>query len=188
MPRLPNLTDRAELPENLHRAYDAVAGQRQGKVSGPWGVLLHSPEVAVRGAALGEYLRWESALTPAQREIAVLAAARRFDAAVMWASHLQLANEAGVRHEVADVVAHDRDLASLTDDEADIVRYVRELLLNHRVSDVTFDALRRRLGDRGIVDLTALVGYYAFVAVALNAFQIEPPAGSPRLPVLEHRP
>lgn len=182
MPRLPNLTDRAALPASLQEVYDRVAGSRQGTVSGPYGILLHSPELAVRGAELSTYLRWHSDLTQAQREIAILEAARQFDAAVMWASHLRLAKEAGVRDEVGEVVAHRRDLAALTAEEREIVQYVRELLGEHRVSQPTFDALRARLGDRGVVDLTGLVGYYAFVAMTLNAFEVEPPAGAPRLP------
>jgi 4-carboxymuconolactone decarboxylase len=175
------MTNRDQLPESLRDAYDQVAGQRQGTVSGPYGVLLHSPQVAIRGAALGEYLRWESDLTAAQREIAVLAAARHFDAAVMWASHVRLAREAGVRDEVVEAIANDRELASMTDEEAEIIRFVRELLGSNRVSAPVFGAAHRRLGDRGIVDLTGLVGYYSFVAAALNAFEIEPPGGSPRL-------
>jgi 4-carboxymuconolactone decarboxylase len=182
MARLPNITDRTQLPEPLRAAYDQVAEQRQGTVSGPYGVLLHSPELAIRGAALSNYLRWNSDLTPAQREIAILAVARHFDAAVMWAGHVRLGRDAGVRDEVVDVVAHRRDAGALTDEEADIVRYVRELLGANRVSTGTFAALHRRLGDRGIVDLTGLVGYYAFVGVTLNAFEIEPPEGAARLP------
>jgi 4-carboxymuconolactone decarboxylase len=88
-----------------------------------------------------------------QTEIAVLAAARCFEAEFMWASHVRLAQQAGVRDEVIDLVGRDADLTPLTDEEADMIRYVRELLRNHRVSDTTFDALHRRLGDRGVVDL-----------------------------------
>lgn len=62
------------------------------------------------------------------------------------------------------------------------MQYVRELLGGNRVSQPTFDAVHARLGDRGIVDLTGLVGYYAFVGVTLNAFEVEPPAGAVRLP------
>lgn len=182
MPRLSNMTDRAAVPEALHDAYDQVAGDRHGTVSGPYGVLLHSPELAVRGAALSNYLRWNSDLTAAQREIAILAAARHFDAAVMWAGHTRLGREAGVREAAIDLIARGGDPAELAGEEAEIVRYVRELLDTNRVTDATFRALHRRLGDRGIVDLTGLVGYYAFVAVTLNAFEIEPPAGADRLP------
>ena len=182
MPRLPNMTDRSQMPESLLEAYDQVAGSRQGSVSGPYGVLLHSPELAVRGSALSNYLRWNSDLTQAQREIAIMATARHLDAAVMWAGHVRLGREAGVREQVIEVIANRGDLGLLTEEEAEIVRYVRELLDKNRVHEDTFAALHTRLGDRGIVDMTGLVGYYCFVGTTLNAFEIEPPAGAARLP------
>lgn len=182
MSRLPNMTDRATVPEELREAFDAVAGNRGGSVSGPYGVLLHSPELAVRGSALSNYVRWESDLTPVQREIAIMTTARRFDAAVMWAGHVRLGREAGVREAVIDTIAYGRNPSGLADEEAEIVRYVRELFEHNRVTDATYAALHARLGDRGIVDLTGLVGYYAFVGTALNAFEIEAPEGAPQLP------
>jgi 4-carboxymuconolactone decarboxylase len=182
MPRLPNMTNRDDAPEALRDAFDQVAALRNGTVSGPYGVLLHSPELAITGAALGNYVRWRSDLTAAQRETAILTAARHFNAAVMWAGHVRLGREAGVREEVIDTIAARGDLTTLTDEEADIVRFVDELFANNRISDDTFAALHARLGDQGIVDITGLVGYYAFVGTTLNTFQLEPPAGSPKLP------
>jgi 4-carboxymuconolactone decarboxylase len=182
MSRLPNMTDRAQVPEHLREAYDQVAGDRHGSVSGPYGVMLHSPELAIRGAALSNYLRWDSALTPAQRELAILVTARHFDAAVMWAGHVRLAHDAGISDQVIDAIANRRDLAAFGAEEAEIVAYVRELWTTNRVSGPTFTALHQRLGDQGIVDLTGLIGYYAFIGATLNAFEIEPPEGAARLP------
>ena len=145
-------------------------------------MLLHSPELAISGAALGSYVRWRSDLTAEQREIAVLTAARHFNAAVMWAGHVRLGRKAGVRQTVIDTIAQRGDLDTLTDEEAEIVRFVGELFSNNRISDDTFAALHARLGDQGIVDITGLVGYYAFVGTTLNTFELEPPAGSPQLP------
>ncbi len=182
MPRLPNLTNRADVPEELLGAYDRVAEQRNGTVSGPYGVLLHSEEVAVRGAMLGNYVRFQSALTPAQREVAILTAARELNAAVMWAGHTQLARDAGVPAHVVETIANRHDAAGAGEEEAEIIRYVRELHREHRISDETFEALHARLGDKGIVDLTGLVGYYGFVGAVLNAFEIDPPEGAAQLP------
>jgi 4-carboxymuconolactone decarboxylase len=186
MPRLPNMTTRDQAPEALHEAFDAIAGNRQGSVSGPYGVLLHSPELAVRGSALSNYLRWNSALTPRQREVAIMVTARHFDAAVMWAGHVRLARESGVGEDVIEAVATRAPLEGLSGEHAaedcDVIRYVRELWSTNRVSDPTYQALHERLGDQGIVDLTGLVGYYAFVGATLNAFEIEPAEGAPRLP------
>jgi 4-carboxymuconolactone decarboxylase len=182
MPRLPNLLDRNQLPEHLRPAYDRVAELRQGTVSGPYGVLLHSPELAEAGAALSNYCRWNSALTPVQRELAIITAAREFDALVMWGAHVRLGLELGISQETVDVIGHRRPLDGVSDEERDVIRYVRELLQANRVSQEAFDALRERVGDQGIVDLTGLVGYYSFVASILNAFEIEPGEGFTPLP------
>ena len=182
MPRLPNLTDRSQVPEHLREAYDRVAGLRQGAVSGPYGVLLHSPELAERVAALGEYVRWNAALTPRQTETAVLAAAREWDARLMWGSHVRLGCEAGVPDATIEAIGRRDEVDALEEDEATIVRYVRALVGTHRVPQEVFDAARRLLGDQGLVDLTGLVGYYGVVAAVLNAFEVEPPAGAPELP------
>lgn len=174
MSRLPNLTDRSDVPEQLLEAYDQVAELRGGAVSGPYGVLLHSPEAAIRGAALSNYLRWNSAPTAVQRETAILTLAHHLDAHVMWAGHVRLGREVGVREGLFEAIEAGVDPAELPDEEAEIVRYVRELFETNRVSDATFEALHERLGDQGIVDLTALLGYYAFVGAILNAFEITP--------------
>ena len=182
MARLPNLTDRDQTPDALKQAFDDVAALRNGQVSGPYGVLLHSPEVAIRGAALGQYVRFQSELTPAQREIAVMTVARHMDAAVMWAGHVRFGREAGVREEVIETIANRAGLDALEQEEAEIVRFVRELYETNRVSDDAFAALQGRLGDQGLVDLVGLTGYYAFVGSVLNAFEVEAPEGAPRLP------
>ncbi|MBT5774936.1 MAG: hypothetical protein HOH95_11235 [Dehalococcoidia bacterium] len=182
MPRLPNMTVRDEVPGELTDAYDRVAALRNGAVSGPYGVLLHSPELAEQAAALGQYVRWNSDLTPAQRETAIVTAARQLDARLMWGAHVRLAREAGVREEVIEAIGQRADLGELAEDEAVIIRYVRELIHGNRVTNRAFEALRAVIGDRGIVDLTGLIGYYALVGFTLNAFEIEPAEGAEPLP------
>ena len=127
MPRLPNYTERENTPLELRDAWDTVAGERGGTVSGPWGVLLHSPELAMRGAHLGNYVRFGSTLTDAQRETVIVAAAREHDARLEWAAHVLLAREAGVREQVIDAIGHRTALDALTEEEAEIVSYVRWL-------------------------------------------------------------
>ena len=78
MPRVPSIRCRSDVPEAAAHHYDAITSGR-GKVSGPFSVLLNSPEVAGRAAHLGSYLRFESCLEPAIRELTVLTAAREHD-------------------------------------------------------------------------------------------------------------
>lgn len=172
MTRLPNLTDRDSLSAALQESYDAVAAERNGAVSGPFGILLHSPELAIRGARLGSYVRFQSELSAVDRETAIITTGHHFEAEVEWVAHSRLAREAGVREAVIEAVDDGGSLEALTDEESQIVSFVRELLDVHRVSEETFESVRGRLGDRGIVELTGLVGYYSFVACTLNAFEV----------------
>ena len=182
MPRLPNLTSRDDVPAELAETYDRVAELRGGQVSGPYGILIHSPELAERAAGLSRYVRWNSDLTPGQRETAIIVVARELDAELMWNAHVRLAREGGVREAVIEAIGHRTGLEALAPEEVAIVRYVRELFGNNRVSDEAFEALHALVGDRGIVDLTGLVGYYVFVGFTLNAFEVPPPPGAEPLP------
>jgi 4-carboxymuconolactone decarboxylase len=65
-----------------------------------------------------------------------------------------------------------KDAEDFTFEDAQIVSFVREVLRAHRVNQTTFQALYGRLGERGLVELTATVGYYAMLACTLNAFDI----------------
>ena len=181
MARLPQITSRDDVPSEYGHIFDAIAESR-GRVSGPFSMLLHSPEVAGRTAHLGAYIRFESTLSPADRELAIITTSREFDCDFEWSAHEPLAREAGVRAEAVDAVANRAGVESLLEEEAVVVRYARELFRDHRVSDETFEAARSRLGDQGVTELTATLGYYAMLACALNAYEVEPAPGTPRLP------
>jgi 4-carboxymuconolactone decarboxylase len=48
---------------------------------------------------------------------------------------------------------------------------------NHRVDDATYEGVQKRWGDKGVVDLAGLIGYYSFVSVTLNVFDVPTPPG-----------
>lgn len=181
MARITRITEREQVAADERGVFDEIAASR-GRVSGPFSVLLNSPEIAGRAAHLGAYIRFESALTAAQRELAIITAAREFDCAYEWGAHEPLARDAGARGEAIQAVANGGDLGELTAEEAMIVGYGRELLREHRVSDGTFAAAKAALGERGVTELTATIGYYGMLACALNAFEVEPAEGMARLP------
>ena len=58
-----------------------------------------------------------------------------------------------------------------------MVRYAGELNRHNSVSDATYAQALERLGERTVVELTALVGYYTMVAMTLNAHEIPLPEG-----------
>ncbi len=172
MPRIPTVT-RESLPADKRPIYDAI-GESRGYVSGPFPVLLNSPEVASRIAKLGHYIRYESTLKPMLRELAILTVAREFDCQYAWTSHDPLARQAGVRDEVIAALRDRKTPQGLTEEEADIVRYGQELIRHRRVSEATFQAVLKRLGNQGVTELTATMGYYTMLGFALNAFEVQP--------------
>ena len=181
MTRITQITERQQVDANKQHIFDSIATSR-GRVSGPFSVLLNSPEVAGRAAHLGSYIRFESTLTPSQRELAIITTAREFDCAYEWAAHATLALEAGVQKDAVEIVANGGGLSALSDDDALIVGYGRELLRNHRVSEATFEAAKAQLGEQGVTELTATFGYYSMLACALNAFEVHPSPDMPQLP------
>ena len=74
--------------------------------------------------------------------------------------------------------------AGLSEREAEVVRYVEELLRPpHRIAAATFDALKGRIGVPRLIELTGIIGAYADLACSLNAFEMGTPPGLPVLPL-----
>jgi len=181
MPRIPLIARPQDLPAAHQPIFTKIARSR-GRVAGPFAALLHSPPVAERTADLGAYIRFESTLRPVDRELAVLAVARERDCRFEWAAHVPEARKAGVSPGAIAAIRA-RAFDRLGGDEAQIVRYATDLLTKRRVDDATFEAVRRRLGLEGVVELTATVGYYAMLACTLNAFDVRPDSGEEELDV-----
>ena len=85
MLRVPRITERSQVADEHGEIFDSITSSR-GRVSGPFSVLLNSPETAGRAAHLGAYLRFDSTLPDDQRELAIITAAREFDCDYEWSA------------------------------------------------------------------------------------------------------
>jgi 4-carboxymuconolactone decarboxylase len=171
MARFATITKKEELAPTHQPIYDAIV-QSRGAVGGPFVALLHSPELAGRTAHLGSYVRFESSLDRKVIELAALTAARELDCKHEWAAHVNHAQKLGIPLEIIRAIHERKGPEHFSSEDAQIISYVHELLRSHRVSEVTFQALYGRLGERGLVELTATIGYYAMIACTLNAFDV----------------
>lgn len=185
--RLQPLKSKDEVPADGHAAFDSIVASR-GSMPGPFAVMMHAPEVAGRTAHLGAYLRFESSLPPEVQELAIITATREFDCAPEWSGHAQRALRVGVSGEAIDVVGSFGDPGGLPEGERLVVRFTRELLQQHRVSQEAFEAVRARFGERGVVELAATAGYYGLVASVVNVAELEPAPGGVPLPPRAKRP
>jgi 4-carboxymuconolactone decarboxylase len=129
-------------------------------------------------AGLGGYARFETALDPRIKALAVLTAAREACGHYVWTVNQPAAKAAGLSDEVITAIREYRAPTGLDAKDASIVQFVLELLRQHRVSDVTFEAVRAIAGDTGIVDILVVSGYYHTLAHCLQALDVDLPEGT----------
>ena len=165
--RLPPLSDHA-LSDAQRRVADAIARGPRGAVYGPFVPLLRSPELADCAQRMGEYLRFRSAIGTRLSELAILVIARAWNQAVEWAIHMPIAEGAGIARATIEAIAGGRRPAGMNDDEAMIHDFCIELMRDKGVSDRTFDQVRARFGEQGVVDLAGINGYYTLLAMVMN--------------------
>jgi len=181
MARLPNVT-RDQLKPEDQQFYDAIADSRGG-VRGPYGVLLHSPDLAARVAHTGSYVRYNLDLPEALRETIIIATAREIKSQYEFFAHARLARQAGVSEDVIQAIARGTAPQGLSGDAEMLVRYVQELLRHHKIGDATFNAVRDRFGMQKTLEITALVEHYLLVGQILAAFAVDLPEGAkPEIP------
>ncbi len=182
MPRIPEITEREQLPEDQRHHYDSIMASRN-RIGGPYIYLLHCPDLAARTAHLVAYSLYSSDFPKDQKELVICTVAREFDCVFEWAAHERQARDAGVREEVIVSIRNGKAPEGLSDEEASFVKYVQELLRPpHRISEPTFQALHNRLGDARIAELTGIIGGYVGLACSLNAFELQAPKGRDVLP------
>ena len=176
MPRLPEIFDRDELPEDKREVYDYMIRTR-GRVLPGYAPLLHCPEFVGRALHLGSYFRFECSLPAKTLELLAFTTSAEMDNPYEQAIHAQAAARLGVSQSTMDAVAGKVDLAGATDDEALPVHCARELARTHKLSDATFEAAHKALGDKGVVELVGAIGFYAMLACVHNAIQVRTPNG-----------
>lgn len=165
--RMPPIPD-AQLTEAQRRGIEEFREARRAELSGPFVPLLRSPELLSRTRALGDYLRFRSALPPRLSEFTILLTARRWVQNYEWDVHAPIAREAGVPAETIAAILADRRPAALTEDEVAIYDFCDELQRTHAVSDATYARALARFGDKGVIDLVGIQGYYSMLAMVLN--------------------
>ena len=179
--RLPTIPPASYTPEQTQAAVDFEAA-RKTPVFGPFEPLMHSPQVMSQARAMGDYLRYKSAVGTTLSELAILVTAREWSQDYEWTVHYPIALKAGIKSDIADAVGDGRRPVGMSDDEEIVFEFTTELLRTKRVSDSTFARADKRFGKQGIVDLTGIAGYYTLLAMELNVAQYAGPKDGLRLP------
>jgi len=162
------------------RAAESVVRGRRGALYGPFVPLLRSPELLERTSRLGEFVRYESAIEPKLRELAILITARHFRQGYEWHVHAREAARCGLAPAVIAAVGAGERPPDMRPDEAVVHDFCTQAHREHGVSDESYTAALALLGEQGVVDLAGVCGYYALLALVMNVARTTlPPGASP---------
>jgi 4-carboxymuconolactone decarboxylase len=157
-----------KLTDAQKKAIEEFKAARSADISGPFVPLLRSPEVMSRARAMGDYLRFKSALPPRLSEFMILITARRWTQQYEWNAHVPLALQAGLNADLVKAIAEGRRPERMAEDEDVLYTLSDELQRNQSVSDATYARAVTKLGEQGVVDALGITGYYTLLAMVMN--------------------
>jgi 4-carboxymuconolactone decarboxylase len=168
----------AEMTPAQRRVHDLIVAGRRGRFGGPFQLLIRAPEICEHAAKLGEHLRWGTSLPDRLSELAIITTAEFWRAQYEWYAHAPLAEKAGVPAAAIEAI-RGGDMPNFEqNDEALVYRVCSELFKTRRLSDTTFEEAVATLGETGLTEVIAIIGYYTLIGNTLNAFQVAVPDGT----------
>ena len=135
--------------------------------SGPFNAYARSPGLGLLLLQVSDYVRFNSSLPPRLSEFAIMIAARHWSQPYEWRAHYPLAIKGGLDRQIlVDLGAGTRP-HGMKEDETALYDFCTELYRDKDVSDVAFKAALAKFGERGIMDLIGIIGYYDIASMAL---------------------
>jgi nitroreductase/alkylhydroperoxidase family enzyme len=184
-----------QLDASQRRLYDAVLASPRGQggarrlilrddetLTGPFDAWLRTPVLGEHLERVGMALRTDTVLPAAAREIAVLVVAKAWSANFEWWVHGLIARNEGVPESAIEAIGHGRKPV-LEDAACQAAHDVAsDLVARRRLEPTTLEHAREALGERALIEVVTLVGFYQLVSGILESFQ--PPGPSQELPVV----
>jgi len=155
-----------------------LAGERRG-ANGPFNVLLRSPEVGDLAAEFGGAMRYRSGFPRDVSETIIIMTGRYCMAQYEWNSHKNAALQNGVAPAIVEAIATGKRPTGMKPEMEIAYNLIDELLTTHQVTDATFKAVKDKYGERGVVDMVGLSGWYGLVSMLLNVDRYPMPPGVP---------
>jgi 4-carboxymuconolactone decarboxylase len=174
--RFPEIPLEKMTPAQRTVADAIMSGPRKG-MNGPFNAWLRSPELADRLQKVGEYVRFNSSLDKRLNEMAILMTAQHWGSQYEWYAHAPLAIKAGLDPAIVTALGAGKKPDNMKDDEVVVWEFTTQLRRDRNVDDAIYDKALERFGERGIMDLIAVNGYYDVVSMTLNVARVGPPSG-----------
>ncbi|WP_108663369.1 carboxymuconolactone decarboxylase family protein [Acuticoccus kandeliae] len=174
--------DPERLDADQQRVYDAIAAGPRATVPAPLRIWLHSPHLAEHAQSLGAFCRYGTTLPPHLSELAILVMGAHWRANYEWQVHAPIAEASGVAPEIVEAIRAGvrPKIADLK--AAAVYEFSQELLSRRAVSEATMALAKRELGERGVVELVGILGYYTLISMTIVAFEVPPIPGDVPFP------
>jgi 4-carboxymuconolactone decarboxylase len=182
-PRL-DLIPPAELAPAQRLLYDAITGgprasqagtvpitDEDGQLLGPFAIMLLSPEVGNAMQQVGAQIRFGTALTGRERELAILTVAGALSSEFERLAHVPAARALGLTEPQIDAALAGQAADGLSPDEAIVGRLALAMTVDRTLSDQDYSDGIAALGQERLAELTWLAGYYSALALSLAVFR-----------------
>ncbi|MGH7930356.1 MAG: carboxymuconolactone decarboxylase family protein, partial [Candidatus Binatia bacterium] len=163
-------------PENQAIWDRVMSGRSAG--TGPYGTLMHAPEMAECFSALEGYFRDRGTLAKPDKEMIILAVARELGARFPWSRHEIRARQVGVRSEALETLRANGPVEPLTPHERIVIETARSLVRERKLSDELFARAQAEMGVGPLVEAVGLVGHYNFISMVARTFDLDVPPGT----------
>ncbi len=174
--------DPAKLDAEQQRIWQEIASGPRGNVPPPLQIWLRSPKLAENAQRLGAFCRFGTTLEPRLSELAILLTARHWTAQYEWHHHEIFARKAGLDPAIIAAIAERGTPDFTREDERVLYDFCRLFYRDHKVDDATYARALAQFGERGVVELVGIMGYYALISITLNVFEVPVPTGA-KLPL-----
>ena len=171
--RLP-VPDVAELDEAQKAVYDSILATL-GNIDGPFLAWMHSPELASRAEKLGAFCRYQTSLELIESELLILCVAHHHNCLGEQQIHEPIARSAGLGMDIIDQIRKGSMPNLINVRQSVLFQIANQLLSSQRLTDQTYKEGVQIFGERTLVEIVAVIGYYTFVAMTLNAFEMSKP-------------
>lgn len=172
MSRLPPLIYEELSPEQ-QRAFQLIAGPRDGVVNGPFPAWIRLPELCERIQSVSDILRSKTTLKPYIFETLTIIVARWFNAGYMWGAHAGFAIKCGLPESIVDDINNNRHPV-FEDDQDQIIFDVANILVTGKLLPIDiYNRAVEMLGIETLIEVVTDIGFYNMIATVLNTFDVE---------------
>jgi 4-carboxymuconolactone decarboxylase len=169
---------RENLDARQQQLYDDIMRTRpRGRLSGPFSVWMHTPDIAEPANGLANCFRVHARLDKRLIELITLMMCRAGTVKYAWSVHEPLARQAGLSPQIVDAIRANKRPDFSRDDERLIYDLVTELLTTKVLSDGTFERATAAFGREGVIEAVSCAGFYGMIGFVLNAFEVPPQPG-----------